>query len=33
MPGESRTEIATFNPGTLPVGSKVQLDGFNIAAN
>ncbi len=33
LPGESRTETATFNPGTLPSGSKVQVDGFNINPN
>jgi exo-1,4-beta-D-glucosaminidase len=33
LPGESRTETASFNAGTLPAGSKVQLDGFNISPN
>jgi hypothetical protein len=33
LPGESRTETATFNAGTLPAGSKVQVDGFNITVN
>jgi exo-1,4-beta-D-glucosaminidase len=33
LPGESRTETATFNAGTLPAGSKVQVDGFNITLN
>jgi len=30
LPGESLTEIATFNASTLPAGSKVQVNGFNI---
>lgn len=33
LPGESRTETATFNAGTLPSGSIVQVDGFNINPN
>jgi exo-1,4-beta-D-glucosaminidase len=33
LPGESRTETATFNPGTLPSGAIVQVDGFNINPN
>lgn len=33
LPGESRTETATFNPGTLPAGSKVEVDGFNVNPN
>jgi exo-1,4-beta-D-glucosaminidase len=33
LPGESRTETATFNPGVLPTGSIVQVDGFNINPN
>ena len=33
LPGESRTETATFNAGTLPAGSIVQVDGFNITPN
>jgi exo-1,4-beta-D-glucosaminidase len=33
LPGESRAETATFNAGTLPPGSIVQLDGFNIKPN
>jgi len=33
LPGESRTETATFNTGVLPAGSIVQLDGFNINPN
>jgi exo-1,4-beta-D-glucosaminidase len=33
MPGESRAETATFNAGTLPVGSIVQVDGFNVVPN
>jgi exo-1,4-beta-D-glucosaminidase len=30
LPGESRSEIATFPTGILPSGSIVQVDGFNI---
>jgi exo-1,4-beta-D-glucosaminidase len=33
LPGESRSETATFNAGTLPAGSIVQVDGFNVSAN
>lgn len=33
LPGESRSETATFNAGTLPSGSVVQVDGFNINPN
>jgi len=33
LPGESRAETATFNAGMLPVGSIVQVDGFNIVPN
>jgi exo-1,4-beta-D-glucosaminidase len=33
LPGESRTETATFNPGALPAGAIVQVDGFNINPN
>jgi exo-1,4-beta-D-glucosaminidase len=30
LPGESRSETATFPTGTLPSGSIVQVDGFNV---
>jgi len=30
LPGESRSETATFPTGTLPPGSIVQVDGFNV---
>ncbi len=33
LPGEARVETATFNAGTLPPGSIVQVDGFNIKPN
>ena len=33
LPGETRIETAAFNGATLPAGSKVQLDGFNINPN
>jgi len=33
LPGESRTLTANFETGTLPAGSKVQVDGFNINPN
>ena len=33
LPGETRTETATFNAATLPAGSIVQADGFNITPN
>jgi len=33
LPGESRTETATFNTGVLPAGSIVQVDGFNVNPN
>jgi len=33
LPGETRAETATFNPRTLPPGSKVEVDGFNVNLN
>ncbi len=30
LPGESRSETVTFPTGTLPPGSIVQVDGFNV---
>ena len=33
LPGESRSETATFPTGTLPPGSIVQVDGFNVNPN
>jgi len=33
LPGETRTLTATFEPGGLPSGSIVQLDGFNVNPN
>lgn len=33
LPGEKRTLTATFETGTLPVGSAVQIDGFNVNPN
>lgn len=33
LPGESRTLTANFEAGTLPPGSIVQIDGFNINSN
>lgn len=33
LPGETRTLTANFPTGTLPPGSIVQIDGFNVNAN
>ncbi|MFL6350510.1 MAG: glycosyl hydrolase 2 galactose-binding domain-containing protein [Bryobacteraceae bacterium] len=33
LPGESRTLTATFEPGGLPTGAVVQVDGFNVTPN
>jgi exo-1,4-beta-D-glucosaminidase len=33
LPGETRTLTATFPSGTVPAGSIVQLDGFNVNPN
>jgi exo-1,4-beta-D-glucosaminidase len=33
LPGESRTVKASFEPGALPAGAVVQVDGFNVNPN